>query len=114
MIAFVLALQVMAAPIAPADTAAVRASSLPEATLVPEADAWLGADKFKHAAMSYAITAYTFAATDSEPAAVATAALSGILKEIYDRKRGSLFSFRDLVWDAAGIALGYAIVKQTR
>ena len=139
MIALMVVAQLMAAPGAPADTGAISAmgaiSAIQPDTLrssgntrsnptypthpthpiiAPEADAWLGADKFKHAAMSYAITAYTFAATDSEPAAVASAAIAGILKEIYDRRRGSLFSVRDLVWDAAGVALGYAVVKQTR
>jgi uncharacterized protein YfiM (DUF2279 family) len=132
MIAVLLAMQIVIAPSVPSDTAA-RSRSAPAATsadtagrmaitrtdrtnhiLAPEGDAWLGPDKFKHAAMTYAITTYTFAATDSEPAAVATGALSGILKEIYDRRRGSLFSVRDLVWDAAGIALGYVVVKQTR
>jgi uncharacterized protein YfiM (DUF2279 family) len=143
MIALVVAVQFLVAPGMQADTAAseieamgaieaigaigaigavpitevVRAlPSLPPHSrpLAPEGDAWLGPDKFKHAAMSYAITAYTFAATDSEPAAVASAAIAGILKEIYDRRRGYAFSLRDLVWDAAGVALGYAVVKQTR
>jgi uncharacterized protein YfiM (DUF2279 family) len=130
MIAWFVAAQLLVAPAVPADTGAMSAMSAMSAThaidqdrtqgalnkrpLVPEGDAWLGADKFKHAAMSYAITAYTFAATDSEPAAVASGAIAGILKEIYDRRRGSLFSVRDLVWDAAGVALAYAVVKQTR
>ena len=129
MIALLVAAQLMVVPNVTTDTAAISAMSSTGAmsvmrfavrdepasrTLVPEGDAWLGPDKFKHAAMSYAITAYTFAATDSEPVAVASAAIAGILKEIYDRRRGSLFSVRDLVWDAAGVALGYAVVKQTR
>jgi uncharacterized protein YfiM (DUF2279 family) len=127
MIVWFVAAQLLVAPAVAADTQALGAmtsppaiaqgkaqSALNERPLVPEGDAWLGADKFKHAAMSYAITAYTFAATDSEPAAVASAAIAGILKEIYDRRRGSLFSVRDLMWDAAGVALAYAVVKQTR
>jgi len=148
MIAVLVAVQLLAAPVVPADTAAMGAISAisaigpdtvrttantrsdrthpthpthpthrihpPHRLIAQEGDAWLGADKFKHAAMSYAITAYTFAATDSEPAAVASAAIAGILKEVYDRKRGSLFSVRDLLWDAVGVALGYATVKQTR
>lgn len=127
MIAWLVAAQLLAAPAVQADSGAVSAMSATRAVeqdsaqsarnqrpVVPESDAWLGADKFKHAAMSYAITAYTFAATDSEPAAVASAAIAGILKEIYDRRRGSLFSVRDLLWDAAGVALAYAVVKQTR
>jgi uncharacterized protein YfiM (DUF2279 family) len=79
-----------------------------------EADAWLGADKFKHAAMSYTVTSFAFAATDNDAAAIATGAAAGILKEIYDRRQSQRFSFRDLVWDAFGIALGYAVFKQTK
>jgi uncharacterized protein YfiM (DUF2279 family) len=112
MIAWALAFQILAAPNLQADT--IDHIHPTDRIIVPEGDAWIGADKFKHAAMSYAITTYTFGATDSEPLAVATGAIAGILKEIYDRRRGSLFSVRDLVWDAAGVALGYAVVKQTR
>lgn len=79
-----------------------------------EADAWLGNDKFKHAAMSYTVTSFAFAATDNDAAAIATGATVGILKEIYDRRHSQRFSFRDLIWDAFGIALGYAVFKQTR
>jgi uncharacterized protein YfiM (DUF2279 family) len=133
MIALLLALQMTAAPEVQADTEGVDAiqaigaidgASRPysrfdrfhtiNAPVAPAGDAWLGADKFKHAGMSYAITAFSFAATESEAAAIAGAGVAGILKEIYDRRRGSVFSLRDLVWDAAGIALGYAVVKQTR
>ena len=133
MIALLFAAQLLVIPPVQTDTAAISAMGATSLDTVrttthirsdpthptnclsaQERDAWLGPDKFKHAAMSYAITAYTFAATDSEPAAVASAAIAGILKEIYDRKRGYAFSLRDLVWDAAGVALGYAVVKQTR
>ena len=113
MMALALALQIVVGT--PIDTThhVPLSHSDPEAITL-EGDKWLGADKFKHAGMSYAITAYTFAVADSEPVAIASAAAAGILKEIYDRRRGSLFSIRDLIWDAAGIALGYAVVKQTR
>jgi uncharacterized protein YfiM (DUF2279 family) len=93
---------------------ALQLAVAPVDTVQVNRDVWLGADKFKHAGMSYAITAFTFAATDSEAAAIASAGVAGILKEVYDRRRGSVFSLRDLIWDAAGIALGYAVVKQTR
>jgi len=83
-------------------------------TVKLEADAWLGNDKFKHAAMSYTVTSFAFAATSNDAAAIATGAAAGILKEIYDRRHTQRFSFRDLVWDAFGIALGYAIFKQTK
>ena len=108
MIAIGLALQLMSAPVL-ADTAVAH-----QDTVRTEADRWLGADKFKHAGMSYAITAYAFAVTDSEAVAVGSAAVAGLAKEVYDRRRGYPFSIRDLIWDAAGIALGYAVIKQTR
>lgn len=115
MIALALALQMAVTAPAQTDTAfRTLAPSRPRTLAIQEGDAWLGADKFKHAGMSYAITAFSFAATDSEEAAIASGAVAGILKEVMDRRRGSLFSVRDLIWDAAGIALGYAVIKQTR
>jgi uncharacterized protein YfiM (DUF2279 family) len=91
-----------------------------EAVGAPTADAWLGADKFQHFAMSYAITAFTFAGArsllDSDASlglAIAAGSTAGLLKEFYDRARGRPFSKRDLVWDAAGVALGFVIVRQT-
>ena len=77
-------------------------------------DAWLAPDQLQHASMSYAVTAFSFSVTSSESAAVASAALTGILKEIYDVRKGRKFSAKDLIWDAAGIAIGYAIIKQAR
>ena len=84
---------------------AVSADSVPRA-----ADRWVSADKFQHAAMSYSITAFSFGATRSEPASIASAAVAAIAKEIYDKR----FSFKDLIWDAVGIAAGYAVIKQAR
>jgi uncharacterized protein YfiM (DUF2279 family) len=84
------------------------------------ADAWFGADKFKHFAMSYAITAFAFAGArsvlDGDTSlglAVAAGSAAGLMKEFYDRARGRPFSARDLAWDAAGIALGFVMVRQT-
>lgn len=113
MIALALSLQ-MAITTMPDSAALTVAPSHPRTLATQEGDAWLGADKFKHAGMSYAITAFSFAASDSEEAAIASGVAAGILKEVMDRRRGSLFSVRDLLWDAAGIALGYAVIKQTR
>ena len=103
MIAFALILQLaVTTPVATADTVKL------------EADAWFGADKFKHAATSYAVTSFAFAGTENDAAAIATGAAIGILKEIYDRRHTQRFSFRDLVGDAFGIALGYAVFRQTQ
>ncbi len=89
--------------------------------LIVEDDRWLGEDKFKHFAMSYMITAGSFSVartvTDRDAslaAAVALGAAAGILKELYDRRDERLISVRDLIWDAAGIAAGVLIAKQTR
>jgi uncharacterized protein YfiM (DUF2279 family) len=85
-----------------------------------ERDAWFGADKFKHFAMSYAVTAFAFAGArslfDDDPSlalAVAAGSTAGLLKEVYDRRHGKPFSGRDLVWDAAGVAVGFVMMRQT-
>lgn len=88
---------------------------------VAERDEWLGQDKFKHFAMSYMITATSFGAarmvTDKDASigtGIALGVAAGILKEIYDKRDKRRFSFRDLVWDAAGITTGVLIARQTR
>ena len=90
------------------------------AAVVQDRDAWLGTDKFRHFAMSYAITGFAFAGSrflfDEDVSfglAIAAGSTAGLLKEIYDRSRGRPFSKRDLVWDAAGIAVGAIMVRQT-
>ena len=101
------------APLRPSLLAADTPAAVPP-------DAWLGADKFKHFAMSYAVTAFAFAGArslfDDDASlglAIAAGSAAGLLKEFYDRARGRPFSKRDLVWDAAGVALGFVIVRQT-
>jgi uncharacterized protein YfiM (DUF2279 family) len=91
-----------------------------QAEPAPTPDAWLGADKFKHFAMSYAVTAFAFGGArslfDDDVSlglAIAAGSAAGLLKEFYDRSRGRPFSRRDLVWDAAGVALGFVMVRQT-
>ena len=88
----------------------------------PKPDTWFGSDKGRHFWMSYATTAFTFAAaraagTDSEPAltiAIPVAAVAGIGKEVYDRRRGERFSVRDLVADALGVAAAYFLLREVR
>jgi len=84
-------------------------------------DPWLGEDKFKHFTMSYAITAFAYAGSRtvldrdaSIGVAIAAGSAAGLLKELRDRSVGQPFSFRDLVWDAAGIVLACVVVRQTR
>jgi uncharacterized protein YfiM (DUF2279 family) len=87
-----------------------------------EADAWLGADKFRHFGMSFAITAYGFGAARTAgletgaalQVAVPVAAAAGIGKEFHDRGRGRPFSVRDLVADALGIAAAWLILREVR
>lgn len=107
----------------------VRASGVPLRPLplemhmqqTPAPDHWFGADKFQHFAMSYAITAFAYAGTRtlfdrdaSLGVAIAAGSAAGLLKEFRDRSVGQPFSFRDLVWDAAGVALACVVVRQTR
>ena len=91
------------------------------APAIPERDDWFGQDKFKHFAMSYMITATSFSATrvvaDKDASigtGIALGVAAGILKEVYDRRDRRRFSFRDLLWDAAGITTGVLIARQTR
>lgn len=85
-------------------------------------DAWLGSDKFQHFGMSYAVTAFTFAAlrtagADAGPAltaALPVAAAAGVGKEVHDRRRGQIFSLRDLVADGLGIAAAYFFLREVR
>lgn len=85
-------------------------------------DAWLGSDKFQHFGMSYAVTAFTFAglravgaeAGPALAAALPVAAAAGVGKEIHDRRRGDIFSVRDLVADGLGIAAAYFFLREVR
>lgn len=77
-------------------------------------DLLLGEDKFKHAGMSFAITSFAYGATENKTAAVSAAITAGLLKEVYDRRHKKPFSAKDLLWDAAGIALGYVMIKQVK
>jgi uncharacterized protein YfiM (DUF2279 family) len=85
-------------------------------------DAWFGEDKVRHFLMSYAIVALTYGGAravglDREPAtvgALATGAVAGVLKEVSDARRGEIFSVRDLVWDAAGLAAGLLVIQAAR
>lgn len=91
------------------------------AMAAPRHDAWIAEDKLQHFAMSFGVTAFSYAAarTALDPdAARLTAGIAGLVagvgKEIYDVRQGEHFSVRDLVWDVAGIALGLAFVHQIR
>ncbi len=99
----------------------IAAPAIYNAAVAAERDDWLGEDKFKHFAMSYMITAATFGAARvaadrdaSLTTGIAIGVVAGILKEIYDKRDNRRISVKDLLWDAAGIAAGAVIAKQTR
>jgi uncharacterized protein YfiM (DUF2279 family) len=84
-------------------------------------DRWFAVDKWKHFASSAVIQAVGYGVASSRNghsaslrigAAVSVAA--GIGKEVRDRRRGGLFSVRDLVWDAAGTGAAGAALHGTR
>jgi uncharacterized protein YfiM (DUF2279 family) len=87
-----------------------------------DADLWLGSDKFRHFLLSYAVTAFTFASLrsagirsdDALAGGIAGAAITGLGKEVYDRRRGGIFSGRDLVADGVGIMTAYFLLREVR
>jgi uncharacterized protein YfiM (DUF2279 family) len=98
-------------------------SATPTPTPLPavSTDRWLAEDKLRHFTMSFAVTQMAYGAArvalDPDPAAasaVGLAAILGVGKELVDRRAGGPFSARDLVWDAAGIALGLVLVLEIR
>lgn len=90
------------------------------AVAAPHRDPWLGEDKARHFAMSFAATAFAYAAARSalDPghariAAPAAAVAAGVGKEIHDARDGRWFSLRDMAWNLAGVALGLALIQHT-
>lgn len=82
-------------------------------------DPWLGADKVKHGVFAFALQSSAYAAVrlvaphrESIAAATAFTLTLSVLKERSDRGRTG-FSVRDLVWDAAGIAVASVILSQS-
>ena len=86
-------------------------------------DRWFGEDKFKHFVSSFAATTITasgarlvgFDAREAAWVGAGAGATIGAWKEIRDGQ-GPLgrASFRDLVWDGAGVAAGTAVMLQVR
>jgi len=81
-------------------------------------DPWFSKDKFLHFSASAALSGLSFhvyAARlqgDLERGAVFSVSLTGLIavsKELYDRNRTGTFSWKDLVWDGLGIAVGYLV-----
>ena len=81
-------------------------------------DRWYGEDKVRHLGASAAITAIGyggsrvfFGVDESIGVAIGAAAVAGLLRELHDGRDGR-FSYKDLVWDAIGIAAGYFWIRE--
>lgn len=100
----------------------IRELSLVVLLSVPPRDAWFGADKVKHFFMSAFVQSAAFSAARAAGASNSTAqvsgafatAVAGIGREVHDRRRGKVFSVKDLAWDAAGGVAAAALLKRTR
>jgi putative lipoprotein len=93
------------------------------ATGQPPRDPWVSEDKLMHFAASFAATTLAASAArtaglDPERSTVAGAVAAagiGVWKEVDDHRRpGGFFSFRDLLWDAAGIGAAAGVMRQVR
>ena len=86
------------------------------------ADGWFGADKMKHFFMSAFIQSMAYgsarAAGASHDGAFVSATAAtvgfGIGRAIYDGRVKKAFSYKDLVWDGAGLAAGMALVNKAQ
>lgn len=83
-------------------------------------DGWFGEDKLKHFVTTFLVT--SLAASGARAAGLdqgtslvvgaGTGAVVGVGKELSDRRRDGTASFKDIVWDLAGV--GAASVVQAR
>lgn len=88
----------------------------------PPPDPWFGLDKVKHffvSAFVQSVAYGTLRATNvdhrsSMYGATAVTALLGVGKELRDRRGGSGFSVRDLIWDAAGAGTAGLLLDRAR
>lgn len=90
----------------------------------PPLDPWFAEDKLKHFAVSFVITSVSasaarFAGADHHSSVAIGAgvgAAAGLVKEISDARPTSpgMFSYRDIIWDIAGIAAATALADAAR
>ena len=85
-------------------------------------DSWFGIDKIKHFFISAFIESVSYSALQAAGVnrraalggAIGVSAAVGVARELHDRRvPGNRFSYRDLTWDAIGIAAGTAVLKRT-
>jgi putative lipoprotein len=87
------------------------------ASRADDSDKWLGADKGLHFAASAAIAGATYGVSaphfESRHAPLLVGAgvgiLAGVSKEGWDASGNGTFSWKDLAWDALGVATGLVI-----
>lgn len=84
----------------------------------PLYDPWFSTDKILHFSASAAITGLTYhfyvnrlnrPEDRGEVYSVSLTALVGIGKELYDKRKKGYFSWKDLLWDGLGLAVGYFV-----
>ena len=100
----------------------VPASSRVAPVFAQSGDRWLAEDKLQHAFASLTVVVFAYAGSrvvtlNSSPAltvAVSAGAVTGVCKELRDKKSGKPFRARDLVWDAVGIGASALLVSQAR
>ena len=88
----------------------------------PPRDGWFGADKVKHFFMSAFVQSATFSAARALGAPTSTAqaiggvatGVVGVGREVHDKRRGRIFSVKDLAWDAAGGVAAAALLRRTK
>src|ERR1051325_6065361 len=87
----------------------------------PSGDRWFAADKAKHFFLAAFVQSASYSTLRSVGAgnslalvgaSFATAGVS-VAKELDDRRRGSIVSSKDLVWDVAGMAAASVLLRRT-
>jgi uncharacterized protein YfiM (DUF2279 family) len=87
----------------------------------PAGARWFAPDRIKHFFLSFFVQSASFSVARAANAGrgTAIAAASGVTaaasmsKELWDRKRGTGFDGRDLVWDALGAGAATALLVRT-
>jgi uncharacterized protein YfiM (DUF2279 family) len=105
------------------DSSAVRTVLLSPSEFVYQGsvikDPWFSHDKFLHFSVSTALTGTGYYmsvvhlnTTDDQGQlmAVSAAVLCGLAKEVFDKKNTGYFSWKDIVWDGIGIAVGVLVL----
>ena len=79
-------------------------------------DEWASHDKFLHFSVSTALSGFSYyylishsttANTDAQLYSLSLGAFAGLAKEIYDSKTKGCFSWKDIVWDGAGLCVAF-------